>query len=146
MRYIKYNETIQKFEEAPLVKVLEDGSTVYGYNKVTNEAMLFNDGYLAYAGSFPISSLQWIDGKIVEPETPTPAPNTVFTKLQIRRAMRALGQESTLDAIISGQTDFAKDWADAQDIDLTDPGFISAIRQWEIPQSFIDQIIDQIEG
>ena len=144
MKYIKYSETEKKFEQAPSVKHLPDGRTIYGYDKPSNREMLLVDGWLEYAGKWPISALKWIDGKIVEPEEPAPAKQTTFTKLQIRRAMRALGCESTLDGILSGVSDFAKDWNDAQDIDLNDPGFIEAIAEWEIPQSFVDQVIEQI--
>lgn len=46
--------------------------------------------------------------------------NTKFTKLQIRRAMRAQGQEAALDALLASNATFAADWADAQEIDLND--------------------------
>ena len=45
---------------------------------------------------------------------------TVFTKLQIRRAMRSLGIESQLDSLLASSTEFASDWSDAQDIDTAD--------------------------
>ncbi len=51
----------------------------------------------------------------------------IFTKLQIRRAMRALEMEPILDAILASNVTFAADWADAQEIDLSDPVFASAI-------------------
>lgn len=51
----------------------------------------------------------------------------VFSKLQIRRAMRALGAEPMLDALIAGNQYFAADWHDAQDIDLNDETTASAI-------------------
>lgn len=43
-----------------------------------------------------------------------------FTKLQIRRAMRSLGIEAILDELLTNEA-FAKDWADAIEIDLSDP-------------------------
>jgi hypothetical protein len=45
---------------------------------------------------------------------------TIFTKLQIRRAMRALGNEAILDGLLTNEA-FKKDWADAVEIDLSDP-------------------------
>jgi hypothetical protein len=51
---------------------------------------------------------------------------SVFLKLDIRRAMRAMPlpkgtQEDVLDAILSKSAIFAKDWSDATDINLDDP-------------------------
>jgi len=46
--------------------------------------------------------------------------NNKFTKLQIRRAMRSLGIEAILDGLLTNEA-FAKDWADAIEIDLSDP-------------------------
>lgn len=43
-----------------------------------------------------------------------------FTKLQIRRAMRSLGNESELDSILATSQQFQKDWNDAIEIDLND--------------------------
>lgn len=45
---------------------------------------------------------------------------TVFTKLQIRRAMRSLGNETILDGLLTNEA-FKKDWSDAIEIDLSDP-------------------------
>lgn len=45
---------------------------------------------------------------------------TTFTKLQIRRAFRALEQESSLDLLLANNETFRKDWADAIEIDLSD--------------------------
>lgn len=49
------------------------------------------------------------------------ATASIFAKLDIRRAMRALGNESTLDALLDLVPQFKTDWADAQEIDLADP-------------------------
>ena len=45
---------------------------------------------------------------------------TVFAKLEIRRAMRSLGIEEKLDALLSQNETFRKDWQDAREIDLND--------------------------
>lgn len=65
----------------------------------------------------------------------------VFTKLQIRRAMRALGEESVLDALITSNEYFGKDWSDAQDIDLDDELTASAI----VAGGITDQTMDAIK-
>lgn len=46
-------------------------------------------------------------------------PENKFTKLQIRRGMRAINQEAALDALLQNPT-FAKDWNDAIEINLSD--------------------------
>lgn len=67
------------------------------------------------------------DEEIAQYATSSAAEQTVFTKLQIRRAMRALEMEPILDAILESSTTFSSDWTDAQEIDLADPVFASAI-------------------
>lgn len=42
-----------------------------------------------------------------------------FTKLQIRRTLRALGKENILDYLLQNES-FKKDWLDAIEIDLDD--------------------------
>lgn len=69
---------------------------------------------------------------------------SIFTKLQIRRAMRALEMEPVLDAILAGNATFAADWADAQEIDLTDPVFASAIAAAGITEEQIAAIKTKI--
>lgn len=145
MKYIRYSETEKKFEQAPSVKQLPDGRTIYGYDKPSNKEMLLADGWLEYAGKWPISALKWIDGKIVEPEEPAPAKQTTFTKLQIRRALRKLGAEAKLDDILTGNVEFGKDWADAQEINLEDEAVISALMGSDFDESFINTVIDNIE-
>ncbi len=68
----------------------------------------------------------------------------IFTKLQIRRAMRALEMESVLDAILAGNATFAVDWADAQEIDLADPVFASAITAAGITEEQIAAVKNKI--
>ena len=51
-----------------------------------------------------------------------------FSKLEIRRAMRALEQETVLDSLLASNATFAKDWADAdKGINLNDPLVIQAL-------------------
>ena len=52
---------------------------------------------------------------------------TVFTKLQIRRAMRSLGLEATLDALLDSDAVFKTDWTDALEIDLSDRATVQAL-------------------
>ena len=67
---------------------------------------------------------QWIE-IIDEQLTPDEIKNAAalaknkFTKLQIRRALRVLGQEAALDILLTNEA-FKKDWADAIEIDLND--------------------------
>lgn len=67
------------------------------------------------------------DEQIAQYATSAASTQTVFTKLQIRRAMRAIGMEETLNAILASDATFAADWADAQEIDLADSVFSAAI-------------------
>lgn len=56
---------------------------------------------------------------------------TIYGKLAIRRAMRALGQEEILDALLQNEQ-FRKDWDDATEIDLSDPLVVQALAQAQI--------------
>ncbi len=51
----------------------------------------------------------------------------VYTKLAIRRACRALGLETKLDALLASNGTFRSDWLDAQEIDLDDPYTVQAL-------------------
>lgn len=62
-----------------------------------------------------------------QPEPPPPPEQTVFSKLAIRRAMRTLGIESKLDALLAANALFRADWTDAQEIDLADPVLTEAL-------------------
>ena len=68
---------------------------------------------------------------------------SVFTKLQIRRALRALNQESVLDSALANEA-FRKDWNDAQEIDLEDTVFKQALAAQGISERQIRQVIIQI--
>ena len=67
---------------------------------------------------------------------PTPPPQE-FTKLAIRRAMRRLGIESQLDALLSASPLFKSDWADATAIDLSDPMTVLALASASIDVSAV---------
>jgi len=77
--------------------------------------------------------------------TPPPPPRTVFTKLEIRRAMRYLGIEAKLDALLEASPTFAADWRDAQEIDLADPVLLEALAAGEISETEIGAIKRRIE-
>lgn len=62
-----------------------------------------------------------------EIETAEKTAKTTFSKLAIRRAMRALGMEDALNNAIQQNTVFAADWQDAVEINLTDEIVSSAI-------------------
>ena len=111
--------------------------------------MLKKDGYKQYSGDLPLSRLDIVNGQIIELPEPElePVPRgTVFTKLQIRRAMRKLGQEALLDQILEMGGEIAKDWNDAQVIDLADPVLLQALEEFSISENEINKVIDMIEG
>ena len=80
-------------------------------------------------------------------EQVSPAPrggSTVFTKLQIRRALRALEKESILDTALAANEQARKDWNDAQEIDLNDAVFKAALAEQGIEEKTLRKIISQI--
>ena len=135
MSYLKIDSN--KIVEAPYI-IEKDGKVIYGYNKENNETMLFHDGYAKFP--YGASHYEIKNGQIVEKIIPPPEPQTVFTKLQIRRAMRQLGIEDQLNAILSGNFQFQSDWNDAQEIDLNDSLIQDAIEEGLITQEMIDAI------
>lgn len=80
------------------------------------------------------------------PYRPKPPEQTVFTKLAIRRAMRTLGIETKLDALLNASDTFRADWTDAQEIDLADPVLTAALATGGITESEISQIKAAITG
>lgn len=66
----------------------------------------------------------------------------IFTKLQIRRACRALGLEEKLNTLLQSNEIFAADWTDAQDIDLQD----AILKQALLMGNFTEQEIITIKG
>lgn len=72
---------------------------------------------------------------------PAPKPaQTVFSKLAIRRAMRSLGIEGKLNALLDASDTFRADWTDAQEIDLADPVLTAALATGGITDEEIAQI------
>lgn len=74
------------------------------------------------------------------PYRPKPPEQTVFSKLAIRRAMRTLGIEAKLDALLNASDTFRADWTDAQEIDLSDPVLTAALSTGGITAEEISQI------
>ena len=146
-RYLHFDSYGNFVEEAPK-EIYKDGRLILGYNKPSNEAMLLEDGYIPYNGAksgFDMYGLTLVDGNIIEPEAVPVQEPVIFTKLQIRRAFRKLGIENQLDEIVSGDTEFAKDWQDAQEIDLNDEVFQSALNEYGIGEELIGNVINTIE-
>lgn len=76
----------------------------------------------------------------IAPYLPKPPEQTVFSKLAIRRAMRTLGIEAKLDALLNASDTFRADWTDAQDIDLADPVLLDALASGGLTAQEIEQI------
>ena len=121
-------------KEAPFKTVI-DGDMVYGYNAESNDKNLKKAGYKAY--DKPAYEYEIKDGAIVERQ-PVIYQQSIWTKLQIRRAFRALGIEDQLDLLLQAYPDLKKDWLDAVEIDLDDP----ALNQ--IDSALIKQIKDYL--
>ena len=56
------------------------------------------------------------------------AEKKTYSKLQIRRACRALGIEYRLNGILNTNALFKADWNDATEIDLSDPILLQALQ------------------
>ena len=69
--------------------------------------------------------------------------HNIFTKLQIRRGLRALGNEAKLDTLLAASAEFKSDWLDASEIDLNDEMTQQALSQSDID---IDILKKQILG
>lgn len=127
--------------EAPET-IVKNGYTIYGYNSEDNEAMLIQDGYTAYPKNAYAYEIK--DGKIVEKQ-PQPIPQkTIFTKLQIRRACRALQLQQKLELLLSYNEHFYRDWTDAQQIDFNDELIQQAIQTGIFTAEEIQSIKDAI--
>lgn len=134
MFYLKIDQN--KIVEAPYT-IERNGKVIYGYNKPNNEAMLFEDGYAKFPKSADNYEIK--NGQIVEKE-PTPYVKNIFTKLEIRRAMRQLGIEDQLNTILNENPQFKIDWDDAQEINLNDPLIQNAIKEGIISQELIERL------
>ena len=115
-----YNAEGKKAPNA--VEVLRDGKIVTKFNPALDPEWREENGYT-----------------IEKPD------RTVYTKLKIRRAMRALGMEDALDALIASSSVFAHDWADAQEIDLADPVMVQAMAAGGVTEEEIEAIRRKIE-
>lgn len=134
---IENNEIV----EAPKT-VERNGYTIYGYNSEDNQPMLLEDGYIAYPKARPYYEIK--NGQIVEKQ-PQPTPQkTIFTKLQIRRACRALDLQKKLDLLLSSNQQFYDDWHDAQQIDLNDELMQQAVQMGAFTTAEIQSIKDAI--
>lgn len=67
-----------------------------------------------------------------------------FTKLQIRRALRVLGQEAALDTLLADET-FKKDWQDAIEIDLNDTLTKQALTSLNVDVNAVKIAISNLE-
>jgi len=122
--------------EAPY-NIVKGDQNIFGYNKESNEAMLFEDGYVKF--NKPIDNYTIVSGNIVEKSSIEPiSEQTVFNKLQIRRAMRALGIEDILNTILENNTQFRNDWNDAVEIDLNDEIIQGLISQGILTQEALE--------
>ena len=121
MFYLKIEN--DKVIQAPSI-CIRKGYRVFGYDAQSNEKMLLEDGYKAF--DFPVSQAEIVEGKIVKKAAPVVEKN-IFTKLEIRRACRALKLENKLNALLAANSLFAADWQDASEIDLQDPVLLEAL-------------------
>ena len=74
----------------------------------------------------------------------TQKERTVFAKLEIRRAMRSLGIEEKLDALLSQNETVRKDWQNAREIDLNDEITKKALESGGITENEIFKIREQM--
>lgn len=139
MSYLRIENN--KIVEAPY-SVSRNGKRIFGYNKANNEAMLFEDGYGKYEKH--ISCYEIKDNEIVEKQIEPVPQREVYTKLQIRRAMRNLGIENQLDNILQASPQFRNDWNDAQQIDLNDGMIANAIYEGYLTINMINAIKEEI--
>ena len=151
MKYIKFNQSGTIAEEAP-ARIKKDTGWIFGYNSPKNEKMLFEDGYIKYDGDLPISCLTYKDSKIIE-NMPQNQQNqqkfktNIYSKLKIRRALRSLGKQNILDnALRNRNSIFAKDWTDSNEIDLDDDIFKAALKQFEITEETLNQVLQKLEN
>ena len=145
MKYIKFDENGKAFE-AP-AKLKTEAGTIFGYNNEKNEKRLLADGWLKYDGKAPLNRLKLENGEIIEiaQQTQVTKPKTVFTKLQIRRALRKLGKEAALDKLIQTNPEFYKDWHDAQEIDFNDEMITSAVNKGVITTEFLNELKKELK-
>lgn len=68
----------------------------------------------------------------------------IYTRLQIRRACRALGLEEKLDTLLSASEEFAKEWNDCLEVNWADPILQAALTKGLFTVDEIEQIIHAI--
>ena len=116
-------------EQAPTaIQIERNGKTIWRSNPVASTAWREENGYI-YSE---------------RPAQLTP-PRTEFTKMEIRLAMRALGWEGRLDALIASSERATKEWRDAQVIDLNYPGVREALAAAGVTAAEIAAIRQEIE-
>lgn len=121
MSYLKIENN--RIVEAPK-NLITNEYKIYGYNQKTNQKMLLRDGYTQYPKSK--YNYEIVNGEIVEKQI-TPVENTIFSKLEIRRACRELNIEDKLNTVLNYNDEIKSDWNDAQVIDLNDEMFKTAV-------------------
>lgn len=117
------------------------------YAKIENGKIVFpphNDGNHINVDLDPIwlaeHGFRDMTEEELAPYQPKPPEQTVFTKLAIRRAMRALGIEGKLDALLNASSVFRADWTDAVEIDLADPVLLRALASGGLTEYEIEQV------
>ena len=123
----------------PYAKI-ENGALIYPPHNADNRINVhLNPDWLADNGYTDMA-----EEEIAQYAAASAPVQTVFTKLQIRRAMRALGIESTLDTILASDSTVAADWSDAQEIDLNDSVFRNAITAAGLTDEQVAEITSKI--
>ncbi len=106
-----------KFNEIGFI-VCPGGTTIPPTNNGT-------DAWAAYQ--------EWLeDGNTPTPYVAPPPEPIRYDKLELRRAMRRLGVEAQLDALLDGSVMFKRDWLDAPYINLEDPVLVAALATVQI--------------
>ena len=123
------------------------------YAKIEDGKVVFpphNDGdhYNVHLDPVWLSEHGFIDmsEEEIAPYLPKPTEQTVFSKLAIRRAMRTLGIEAKLDALLNASDTFRSDWTDAQEIDLADSVLLEALQGGGLTEEEIERIKTAIKG
>ena len=108
-----------------------------------------SDEYVWYDGIIPDSKyLTWDDDKqqiVPDLERAQAELDAMIhlPKLDIRRALRAMGEEDKLNALLNASPIFKADWTDAQEIDMSDPMVSQALANADID---VDAVKRQILG
>jgi hypothetical protein len=82
----------------------------------------------------------------LEPAPLPTVPATTLSKLGLRRALRARGLESTLDAMLASSAQAAADWADATELRIGDPMLAQMLPAFQAAAGLTDQqIADMVD-